>query len=679
MAKKQQKSHSNIEYFASKPTNEIGNELMERVEDYYRHVETTGRLRIWFKAYDMFYNAYFDGGEILVAGESGEFLLMTVNHFKNIILHMHNQTTSSRVAFEPRSANTDSKSQKQTVLAQNLLDYYLTEKRMSRYLKSANLSALLYGEGFVGLEWDTEAGDVVSYEKNEEGEFDEAVHDGDIQYFHYTPNNVIRDYHCESFEKSPWVMVRRYVNKFELAAQYKEYEDEIKALSDDTSSPYRDRFGEEFRTDMDSDLVPLYIFYHKKTPTVPNGRMVKFLDADLVLNDSDLPYDEIPVYREVPEDMEGTTFGSTIAYDLMPIQAALNTLYSIILTNQKTFGVQCIATPRGSNIQHQALAEGLASIEYTVGPDGGKPEPLNLLSTPAEIFNHITNLEHQMEIISGVNSVVRGNPEASLQSGAALALVHSTAIQFSQSLEQSYTELNQDVGTSTIQFLKTFATTKRVVAITGNANRSYLQEFTSDDISEISRVLVDPGNPLMRTTAGRVQIAESLLEKGLISRPEEYMMVIATGKVETMTEGETSELMNIRSENESLADNKPVQAILTDNHMSHILSHRAVLASPDSRQDPTIVESTLAHIQEHMNILMDPDNALLLQMLGQQPLPSGPQVATPQNPMVGAEMQEFQYGGPEGEARMPGMPNMPSLPGQQEPGTAYNPVLGEQV
>lgn len=675
MNEKNKNKLGGLQYFATKPTEEIGGHLMDMIDEYYDHVESTGRMQLWLKAYDMYYNAYFDGGQLRLGGPHDEYLLMVVNHFKNIILHMHNQTTSARISFEPRASNTDTKSQAQTLLATGLLDYYLSEKRMNRFMKDANLSALLYGEGFVAMDWDTNLGDVIQTEVNENDEGEEdTVREGDVKYYHYTPNNVIRDVYCDNFEDSPWIILRRFENKYELAEQYEEYASEIMHM-DDSTGKYLNRFGDyNLRSETESDQVASYILYHKKTKAVPEGRMIKFLDSDLILIDTVLPYDEIPVYREVPEEMEGTTFGSTIAFDLMPIQEMLNILYGIVITNQKTFGVQCIASPRGSNLQYQALAEGLASLEYTVGPNGGKPEPLSLLATPIEIFNHITTLEHQMETISGVNSVVRGNPEASLQSGAALALVHSTAIQFSQSLEQSYNELIQDVGTATIQMLKTFATTKRVVAISGRSNRSYLKEFTSDDISDISRVTVDTGNPLMRTTAGRVQIAENLLEKGLVTTPEEYLQVVNTGRLEPLIEHETAELMNIRSENEAMAENKEVTAVLTDNHSLHIQSHKAVLASPEARNDPKIVEATLAHIQHHMNILMDPANADLLQMLGQQPMQSS-NPATPQNPMINAEMQQLERGGPAGEARLPGMPNLPG----GEPGTAYNPQLGEAV
>src|SRR5690606_13663300 len=107
----------------------------------------------------------------------------------------------------------------------------------------------------------------------------------------------------------------------------------------------------------------------------------------------------------------------------------------------------------------------------------------NLTQTPPEIFNFMTQIERLMETISGVNSVARGNPEASLKSGAALALVQSMAIQFSQNLQRAYAQLIEDLGTSTINILKDFAAVPRVAAIAGKSNRPMMREFVGDDLN----------------------------------------------------------------------------------------------------------------------------------------------------------------------------------------------------
>jgi hypothetical protein len=361
-----------------------------------------------------------------------------------------------------------------------------------------------------------------------------------------------------------------------------------------------------------------------------------YVGDDIVLEDTILIYKDLPVFRIAPAEILGTPYGYTDLFDLLPLQDAVNSLYSTILTNQNTFGVQNILNPRGNDVKVNQLEGSLNFIEYNA--QAGKPEPLQLTNTPAEIFNFVQMLERNMETISGVNSVARGNPESSLKSGNALALVQSQALQFMSGLQQSYIQLLEDVGTGLINLLKDFASTPRVAAITGIRNRTKIKEFTGDDLSTINRVIVDVGNALMSSTAGREQIASNLLQMGAITSPEKYLEVLNTGNLEGFTEGEMNELFLVRGENENLMQGEAVVALATDNHALHIREHQAVLDDQNLRKDPNLTQRALDHIKEHINLLRqtDPD---LLRILGQQPLspPGGSPIA--QQPMPGVQAQ----------------------------------------
>jgi hypothetical protein len=325
------------------------------------------------------------------------------------------------------------------------------------------------------------------------------------------------------------------------------------------------------------------------------------------------------LFRISPANILGTPFGYTSMFDLLPLQDAVNSLYSTILTNQSNFGVQNVYVERGSDVQVEQIQGGMNFIQGN--PGFSPPAPLNLTNTPAEVFNFVKQLEQAMETVSGINSVVRGNPEKSLQSGNALALVQSQALQFVSGVQQSYIRLIEDVGTNLIQMLKDFAEVPRIASIAGKANITYMKEFKSDDLSSINRVIVDAGNALSQTTAGRVEMAGQLIQMGIITTPEDYMSVINTGNLQTMTEGNSKELLLVRAERERLIDGKtPVMAILTDDHSLHIREHKAALADPDLRMDAELVKRTLDHIQEHIDILSDPNVANILTLLNQQPL-----------------------------------------------------------
>jgi hypothetical protein len=561
---------------------------------------------------------------------------------------------------EARAVNSDYKSLTQTILANGLLDYYLREKDLEKYLKTAVEYAVVFGEGYVKMEWDSTAGE--PFEFNEETQT--YIHEGDIKFANLSPFDVIRDQSREDTDHD-WVITRSYKNRYDLIAKYPELEDKILKVSN--KDEHRTFMAGSLTKD-ETDLIPIYEFYHKRTDAIPNGRYMLYVSSDAILFDGALPYRFLPVFRIAPANILGTPYGYTPMFDLMPIQEAINTLYSVILTNQNAFGVQNVAVPKGADLVVSQLVGGLNLMEYN--PAFGKPEGINLTQTPAEIFKMIDILERVMETLSGVNSVARGNPEASLKSGTALALVQAQAVQFANGLQQSYVKLIENIGTSIIKLLQDFASVPRVAAIAGKAKRTYMKEFTGDDLSSVNRVIVEIANPLAKTTAGRMEIANNLIQMGLIKNVDQYFIVLKTGELDTMMEGDVSELLLIRAENERMVEGQAVITTDIDRHSIHIKEHRSILADPDLRRDPTLVKLALDHIQQHIEALRNTDPALL-GLIGEQPMPppGGGQVppqpneqATEAEAAAGANNAALQEPLPTGAEQAPGLPNLPKPP-----------------
>lgn len=590
------------QYFASLPALKLAKKLMEKRDNFYKYLESSKRFRLMKNVYDTYYRPGLDFGEITLSGDNGEFLNIAVNHFRNIIEHSTRFVTSQRLHFEPKAINTDTRSMLQAQLASSVLEYYNRVKKMEKFTRIAVENCLMYGEAFISSTWNPNDGKLIGVSSD-----GVEVFEGDINFDNLIGLDVIRDANVKEFSDHQWLMTRTYVNKYDLIAQFPDLAEKIINIDFRDEEPYKTHLTDEtdyHYTNSDSEMIPIYTFYHKPTPAVPEGRMTEILSADIVLFDGPLPYDEIPVYRISPSEQTDNTFGYSVSFDLLPLQYSLNQLHSAIITNQAAFGVQNIALPKGNDLNTTEIGKGMRIIEYDI--KAGPPSALQLLQTPAEIFDYAQQLVQAMETISGVNSVSRGNPEASLRSGSALALVQSMSIQFSQSLQQSYVQLLEDLGTSVVNLLKRYANTKRVALISGKSNRSKLAAFKGDDLEGINRVMVDIGNPLTRTVAGRINIAEQLIQQGLIQNPQQYIEVLTTGRIEPMYESELAELNLIRAENESLSSGDgDVPAIRTDNHAMHIQEHLAVLATPEARKDPARVNAVLDHIAEHERLQME--------------------------------------------------------------------------
>ena len=673
------------QYFAADQSDNLVAYLEKRSTGWFQTLSESSYLdkiqRSWQSYHGVFYE---DSHAITFSGEQGELVNLPINHYRNIAQNILTMVTSTRPAFQARAINTDYKSQAQTTLANGLLEYYMRDKRLENDLKRAVEYSIVMGAGYIKMEWNSTSGEIYG---ETDAEVDELtgeelrpgfpIYEGDVEFTVLSPFDVVFDTTKEN-TKHDWQLCRSFKNKFDLAAKFPELEDEIIAVKTKSETASRRVTMSAFDDTVD---VAVYEFFHRPTESLPKGRYVIYLNKDTVLVDTVLPYRRLPIFRISPSDILGTPYGYTSMFDLLPIQDAVNSLYSTILTNQHTFGVQNIYAQRDANITMAELSSGLNLIEGD--PGSAPPSALNLTSTPGEIFNFLQMLERAMETVSGINSVARGNPDPkqNLRSGNALALIQSQALQFISGLQQSYIHLIEDVGTNLVLLLQDFASVPRVAQISGKASATLMEEFTGDDLSSINRVIVDAGNALSQTTAGRLEMATQMLQMNLIKTPEEYLAIVTTGKLEVMTEGQNKELLTIRAENEELfAGRIDVIAVLTDEHNLHIREHRAVLADPKLRQDAELVDRVLGHIQEHINILSDPGVAQILLQLGQTPIQSQAMPTQAMEGDGGAGPTDITSGAPDSQLMTNPAANTPDmqaqmsgqLPKPAEPATAPN-------
>jgi hypothetical protein len=625
---------------------------MEKVDQYYDGLDNIGHTRKMQTAFYYYFGKGSRSSYLHTSGLQSQNTEIVVNDFQAIIRHMVTLVTANRPSFDVRATNTDYDSQTQTILGEQILEYYMREKTVEKLLKRACSYAVKYSEGFIGMDWDVKMGNIIGADEN-----GQPINEGDIRYSVYHPLQIIRDIYNDG--PQDWVIVRQNINKYELAAKYPEAEDHILNISLDSynSSAQDLDYLLEGKDKTDTDIIPFYIFYHKKSAVLPEGRIAFFVEGK-VLQQGTLPYDSIPVYRVAPDNFDGTCLGYTSAWDLMGIQHASDMLYSSVVSNNLTFGKQLIQTTSDNDINVSDLAEGMMLIE-----SDAELKPVQLTRSAPETYNLIQALGTKQNELSGMNEVVRGTPSPNLRSGNSLAIIAAQAVTFNSGLEGQYNSLIEDVGTATLRMLKDFAVSPKFAAIVGKYKKAFMKSFTGDDLANVDRVTVDLQGSVMRTTAGKVQLAENLLQNGVITRADQYLMVLETGKLDPLIESNQVELLLIRHENEILATGEQPPAVALDSHDLHIVEHRAVIANPEARKNAGVVSATLAHIMEHLDLkrTTSPD---LLELVGVKPLqpqqPSGPSPGPMPSPEGGpGVLPEMQ---PPSIAEGAKMPIMPSLP-----------------
>ena len=685
-------------YFAAAAPDEIGEALQGKVDFYYAYLTSSSLVDLWRKSFYTYYGllpdtalagfGMFGVGGLIAKGSSGELVGIFVNQFRNLILHQLSNITSSRPALECRAVNSDAASIAAAKLGDGVLDFYVREKDIEKLTRGATEMALVMGESFLRFDWNANGG--AQYGVDDNGR---PIYNGDLIARIYNPFDVIRDTAAISPQSCTWHICHDVQSKFDLAAKYPEIADEIISTNQDITSARR--FIDATKIipaagigARDTDLIDIFEFLHPPSDALPQGRYVIFVQGGLVLFDGPYPFSKPCLHRISGSDVIGAPFGWTLAFDLLGLQELLNKLYSTVASNQMASGIQNYWSPPGNEIGVTQIAGGLTLLESVT-----KPEVLMLCQTPPEIFNFITKLESVMETLSGVSAVNRGQTPENLKSGSALAFVASQAVTFSDQLTQSYNELLEGVGDSIISLLHDFGTTPRLAFIAGKFNRPIMREFVGKDLDGVDRVVVDATNSVSKTTAGKIQIAQDLLQANLLRNAREYLTVVETGQLDPILDSEMSEIILVHAENEDMMMGKMPAPLLIDDAKLHILEHRALLANPDSRRNPELVQIVLKHIQDHVDLTNTPQYAPMAALLGVPPIPDGQ--ATPQPP-PGAMPQQgptppngMRPGTPPpGPAGMPAQmnamppeqqhaakihgPNMPNLPKNAGPQAQQN-------
>lgn len=622
---------SDLQYWASKLPKETVQECLSRTSDYYKFINEKGIKYVWMLVHLFKHSATERQVLSTAVGEYSELQQVRINDFRNLLNHKVGIIKNQRATWEPMAVNDDVTSLAQTKVAKSILEMYTTHKGYDHKFNELCSFTVDFGEAFALQLWDSTKGKIINTlpvyatdgtaVTNPDGSpkvFNE--HEGDVDCRIYEPINVIRDCYVLNHDQNKWFIFRDRVNKWELAAKFPDLYQNI--VQKTLQTEFQEYYTDITPYQKSPDLVTLYTFVHQKTPALPNGRIIQYLDEDIILSSTELNYDDVPFHRMIDTPIPGSNFSYTDSFDLLQVEDLCDGLWSTIITNQRMFGVQNIIMPKGSDISETELMGMMNLITYDPAT-GGKPEALNLLATPKEIFESLGMLENKKNTISGVNSTAQGNPPNDVSSGVAISMLQSLNVQYSQGAQGSYIEIMTSIGTALLNILKKNAKSDRLIEFTGTASRSLLQKFTGKDISSISRVVAKPGNPLSQTIQGRFTIAQMLAQMNLVHDVQELLEVLETGNLDVLTEGDEMALIYIQDENEQLREGKPVQVHPFEDHVTHMRKHVGNLCDLAARTDKdpkgaAMIKATQEHIMEHAKYLNDPSVQPVLAMLGYQ-------------------------------------------------------------
>lgn len=678
---------------------DVVDSLKKKRDDYYGHLESTGRLDVWREAARRYYGYNSTGvpyraAAVEFGGQYGEVSLVQANEVRALVDDFLVLVTGTRLSVSTAARNTSGRSIRTSELGTALHSYYSERKGLESTQIRTAFYATLFGLGYGINRWNPTKGAVVMAEPVEmpDGTIAmQAAVEGDLELLSRHPLDVVRD---PVFDGAGWYLVRSYANRFDLAALYPDARDRLMNCQPAHASyASHDQLWMTagIAKEMSDEMVCVEDLYVAQSPAIPSGRHMMVVGGDVDLFDSPLA-GEMPVLPLVFEQEIETPFGSTRVTDILELQEVLDSAMSTWLTSHDAFGIPTIYVGADGGL----APSDLRALRMIKGPT--KPEVMSFGDMGDGSERLIEFVRKMMQAQMGLNSVSRGEPDAKM-SGTAYALLASMAVKAVSGFQRNFAiDCVEKNANMLIDNLRRHAKSEQLIDVAGRGRASRVIEFKADDLAPIVRMRVDIGSALTNTLAGRQDLANRLLDAGMLNR-DEYMEAIQTGHISPLQDASAA-MAKAQSENEYILEwaetpeaaqwtqaftmaqqmmqpppplPPDLEPIMFEVHGPHVRAHRSLMDEPTARSNPVVMAIVSYKITKHRELraMMDP---VLAEMTGQEPLKTPIAPPMPLGPGAGPPNPDAAV-----PVNVPGASDNPVGPAGKLPSLPKSPLDGQRV
>lgn len=678
-------------------------------------LKSTGRLDAMLRFMQGYYGNGTDGtrdsGRLQEAGEQGEVTDMHVNSMRPVLSNTLAIVAGTRPAVKPVATNGDATTAAQTRLAMALHEFYDRKINAKTLEIDTARGSLITSSWWLIQGWKASAGEEVAYDVDK----DKIYYEGDIELFTSPPWRTAADMTASNEAERRWVLFRKKYPRWDLINRATDPVVKEKLMKGATSpslgvhltrllsggvmattNTLDALMGEDIFLE---DEVWVWELRHLPCPALPDGRLVRFVEPDVVLFDSyaagepspqaanddvetqrprvKYPYEELHAYEMAPERIVGTTHGHTSMFDLMGLQEFIDMCTTSLATTINLMGMPHLWSPNGGAPGVHQLSTGPTVIETPI-----RPELIDFQAVKQEVFQAADWAVSLMNKSAALNDTVMGNPQKGM-AASAQALQRAQAVQFHQISQDEWVRLIERNANGRLRLLKRFARAERVAEIAGAGDTWELKKWKADDIAGVERFQVEPINPMSATFEGRQAIAEQMGVQG-----DDLFDFLTTGSLKKVTQQRTMQLELVERNvalllsGKGLApldmeqtqltgtpvfttppDGEQVVSILrSDAHHIAIPKYLSVVNSPEARNDAALIGPALDCVAESLRLwkTLSVDDC---QAFGIPPLPSMMAPPMPQAPGAPPPANDnTEVNAPSTPQGQPGQAGMPQPP-----------------
>lgn len=395
------------------------------------------------------------------ADEVSNYVFSTIETVKPIMLN-----DSPKTQVIPRQGSMFQKAK----VANAILDSEWKRTRMFNKLHSINHLNLIFGTAIAGCFWDGKAKNGL----------------GDVVVTAISPFNCFPEPSATNMEDAEYFIYATYKKSSEICNAYPEKAEEIKKQTTSDVDKYltfgssdnqgnnnilylecymRDYSSEEYTEDKEENGEKLTYKVTKRK--YPNGRRI-IIAGDVLLVDDKNPYEDgsfpFKVLKCYPQ--HGSFWGIGEVEMLISPQQYANKIMNSVIENAQLNGNPWTVMDKNCGVERNTLtnAPGLV-VRKNPGTEFKREAPPPI---PSYIIDTVGVLKRDMEQISGVYDVIRGEKPGSITAASAIQALNEQAQGRIRLKVQNLEDFISDLGGLWIRRIQQFWLTKRTIRVTGD-------------------------------------------------------------------------------------------------------------------------------------------------------------------------------------------------------------------
>lgn len=385
-------------------------------------------------------------------------------------------------------------------------------------------------------------------------------------------------------------------------------------------------------------LTLVHTYFQRPTPSKPEGCVCTVVGSEIVDGPYPWPFpfrDRLNIAVATPDPSATSWIGLTPVSDAIYIQALYNSSWSSIIEHMKLAGNARLFSPIGALEDPDALTDTPGEVVEYNPMNGMRPQYETPPSMPDWWVRMPAMLQSEMNNVMSVFDVGRGNAPSGVESGVALSVLSENEDTPMGALAKELAECWSRVATMTLKLLEAYATEQREATVRMSDVPEVIQ-WTGGDLmgQTLANVPLDAVMP--RSRAAQAAFALQLHDRGLIKDPTELAKVADLPDQNSLMEGLDPDAAKAMRENMHMAQGRPREVAVEDDHQRHIDRHNNFMKSERFEHlDPTMQDMIRMHRQAHETYAAEQAARQLQQTLMNPVLAEAPQAASkPVDPAI---------------------------------------------